>query len=132
MTLFAIIIYPALALFYWTMFNIVCVCVCVWGGGGGGWGGAVGYSRMSEKWGLSNRNQEKIGSFVYFLLKKRRPIIYLAVLKEGAIRHAHPYYAIYTERLILQNVRGCELSVLDSCETQHGKTTPLFMEPSKT
>ena len=27
--------------------------------------------------------------------EKRGPIIYLAVLKKGAIRHAHPYYAIY-------------------------------------
>ena len=29
------------------------------------------------------------------LVEKRGPIIYLAVLKKGAIRHAHPYYAIY-------------------------------------
>ena len=28
-------------------------------------------------------------------VEKRGPIIYLAVLKKGAIRHAHPYYAIY-------------------------------------
>ena len=28
-------------------------------------------------------------------VEKRGPIIYLAVLKNGAIRHAHPYYAIY-------------------------------------
>ena len=27
--------------------------------------------------------------------EKRQPIIYLAALKKGAIRHAHPYYAIY-------------------------------------
>ena len=28
-------------------------------------------------------------------VEKRRPIIYLAVLKKGAIRHAHPHYVIY-------------------------------------
>ena len=28
-------------------------------------------------------------------VEKRGPIIYLAALKKGAIRHAHPYYAIY-------------------------------------
>ena len=28
-------------------------------------------------------------------VEKRGPIIYLAVLKKEAIRHAHPYYAIY-------------------------------------
>ena len=29
------------------------------------------------------------------LVEKRGPVIYLAALKKGAIRHAHPYYAIY-------------------------------------
>ena len=28
-------------------------------------------------------------------VEKRGPIIYLAALKKGAIRHAHPYYAVY-------------------------------------
>ena len=28
-------------------------------------------------------------------VEKRGPIIYLAALKKGAIRHAHPYYVIY-------------------------------------
>ena len=28
-------------------------------------------------------------------VEKMGPIIYLAALKKGAIRHAHPYYAIY-------------------------------------
>ena len=32
-------------------------------------------------------------------VEKRGPIIYLAVLKKGAIRHAHPYYAIYRKLL---------------------------------
>ena len=30
-----------------------------------------------------------------FFVEKRGLIIYLAALKKGAIRHAHPYYAIY-------------------------------------
>ena len=30
-----------------------------------------------------------------FFVVKRGPIIYQAALKKGAIRHAHPYYAIY-------------------------------------
>ena len=33
-------------------------------------------------------------SHVLFV-EKRGPIIYLAALKKGAIRHAHPYYGIY-------------------------------------
>ena len=32
-------------------------------------------------------------------VEKRGPIIYLAALKKGAIRHAHPYYAIYRKLL---------------------------------
>ena len=32
---------------------------------------------------------------IYFV-EKRGPIIYLAALKKGAIRHAHPHYAIYS------------------------------------
>ena len=48
---------------------------------------------------------QKIGSFhtgiqknraIHILfVEKTGPIIYLVVLKKGAIRHAHPYYAIY-------------------------------------
>ena len=41
------------------------------------------------------KESRKIGSFIYFLLKKREQIIYLEALKKGAIQHAHPYYAIY-------------------------------------
>ena len=32
-------------------------------------------------------------------VEKMGPVIYLAVLKKGAIRHAHPYYAIYRKLL---------------------------------
>ena len=53
------------------------------------------YTKLSEKWGLSHRNPEKIGSFILLFIEKRGPVIYLAALKKGAIRHAHPYYAIY-------------------------------------
>ena len=52
------------------------------------------YTRLSEKWGLSHRNPEKSGHSYTFNWKKG-PIIYLAALKNGAIRQAHPYYAIY-------------------------------------
>ena len=38
--------------------------------------------------------QKKWAIHILFV-EKRGPIIYLAVLKKGAIRHAHPYYAIY-------------------------------------
>ena len=43
------------------------------------------------------QESRKIGPFIYFLLKKRGggAIIYLAVLKKGAIRRSHPYYVIY-------------------------------------
>ena len=50
--------------------------------------------RCQKKWGLSYTNQEILGQS-YTFCRKREPIIYLAVLKKGAIRHAHPYYAIY-------------------------------------
>ena len=86
-----------------TVFNVPRVCLCVW----------VGvtlhvinkhprqisaqkiyaYTGMSEKWGLSHTNQDN--PFV----EKRGQIIYLAVLKKGAIRHTHPYYAIYRNLL---------------------------------
>ena len=56
------------------------------------------YTRMSEKWGLSLRNPEKSDIHILFV-EKRGPIIYLAVLKKGAIRHTHPYYAIYRKLL---------------------------------
>ena len=39
-----------------------------------------------------------------FLVEKRGPIIYLAVLKKGAIRHAHPYYDIYNPREVCGQV----------------------------
>ena len=52
------------------------------------------YAGMSEKWGLSHTNQENWVSHILIFVEKMR-LIYLAVLKKGAIRHAHPYYAIY-------------------------------------
>ena len=54
-----------------------------------------GYTRMSEKWGLSHRKPEKSGHSYIFSLKKKGANLYLAALKRGAIRHAHPYYAMY-------------------------------------
>ena len=54
------------------------------------------YTGMSEKWGLSYTNQEKSGQSCTLLKKKKEANhIYLAALKKGTIRHAHPYYAIY-------------------------------------
>ena len=44
------------------------------------------------KWGHSYTNQEKNG-----FLGKRGLIVYLAALKKGAIRAAHPYHVIYRE-----------------------------------
>ena len=52
------------------------------------------YTGMSEKWGLSHTNQEKNGVSHILFVEKRGLIIYMAALKKGAIRHAHPYYAI--------------------------------------
>ena len=59
---------------------------------------------LSEKY-VHIRGCEKNGAFHIGIQKnraihipfveKRGPIIYLAALKKGAIRHAHPYYAIY-------------------------------------
>ena len=38
---------------------------------------------------------QKNRAFHILFVEKRGPIIYLAALKKGAIRHAHPYYVIY-------------------------------------
>ena len=38
---------------------------------------------------------QKNGAIHILFVEKRGPIIYLAALKMGAIRHAHPYYVIY-------------------------------------
>ena len=47
-----------------------------------------------KKWGLSYTNQEKFCQHILFV-EKRGPIVYLAALKMGDIRYAHPYYAIF-------------------------------------
>ena len=47
-----------------------------------------------ENLGLSYINQEKSSQSYTFCWKKKEQIIYLAVLIKGAIREAHPYYAI--------------------------------------
>ena len=39
----------------------------------------------------------KNGSVIYSFLGKRGLIVYLAALKKGAIRAAHPYHVIYRE-----------------------------------
>ena len=39
----------------------------------------------------------KNGSVIYSFLGKKGLIVYLAALKKGAIRAAHPYYVIYRE-----------------------------------
>ena len=49
------------------------------------------YPDTSEKWGLSYTNPEKCGQSYTFCWKKGL-LIYLAGLKKGAIRHAHPNY----------------------------------------
>ena len=44
---------------------------------------------------------QKNRAFHILFVEKRGAIIYLAALKKGAIRHAHPYYAIYMFRKLL-------------------------------
>ena len=53
------------------------------------------YTGKSEKVGPLIYQTRKIGPVMYLSVAKRGLIIYLAALKKGAIRHAHPYYAIY-------------------------------------
>ena len=50
---------------------------------------------MSEQWRLSHTNPEKNRVSHILFVEKRGLNVYLAALKKGAIRHAHPYYAIY-------------------------------------
>ena len=40
---------------------------------------------------------KKNGSVIYSFLRKRGLIVYLAALKKGTIRAAHPYHVIYRE-----------------------------------
>ena len=47
-----------------------------------------------KSWAFHILIQKELGQPYTFLLKKGL-IIYLAALKKGAIRHAHPYYGIY-------------------------------------
>ena len=82
---------------------------------------------MSEKWGLSPKTQEKSG-YILFVVK-RGLIIYLTALKKGAIRHAHPYYAIYRKILTtappptrVEKIKGSN----ESEETEEIKTSTLY------
>ena len=48
-----------------------------------------------QKNGTFHTGIQKNGAIHILFVEKRGPIIYLAALKKGAIRHAHPYYAVY-------------------------------------
>ena len=48
-----------------------------------------------QKNGVFHIGIQKNRAIRILFVEKRGPIIYLAALKKGAIRHAHPYYAIY-------------------------------------
>ena len=50
-----------------------------------------------KKMGHAYTNQEKMGQSYTVFLEKRGHIVYLAALKKGAIRAAHPYHVIYRE-----------------------------------
>ena len=54
-------------------------------------------NRDARKWGHSYTNQEQNWSVIYSFLRKRGLIVYLAALKKGAFRAAHPSYVIYRE-----------------------------------
>ena len=48
-----------------------------------------------QKNGVFHTGIQKNRAIHILFVEKRGPIIYLAALKKGAIRHEHPYYAIY-------------------------------------
>ena len=48
-----------------------------------------------QKNGTFNKGIQKNLVIHILFVEKRGPVIYLAALKKEAIRHAHPYYAIY-------------------------------------
>ena len=48
-----------------------------------------------QKNGAFHTGIQKNWAIHILFVEKRGAIIYLAVLKKGAIRHAHPYYALY-------------------------------------
>ena len=48
-----------------------------------------------QKNGAFHTGIQKNQAIHILFVEKRGPIIYLAALKKGAIRHAHPYHAIY-------------------------------------
>ena len=53
------------------------------------------YIPSCQKNGAFHIGIQKNRVFHILFIEKRGPIIYLSALKKGAIRHAHPYYAIY-------------------------------------
>ena len=53
------------------------------------------YIPSGQKNGAFHIGIQKNRAIHILFIEKRGPIIYLAALKKGAIRHAHPYYAIY-------------------------------------
>ena len=48
-----------------------------------------------QKNGACHTGIQKNRAIHILFVEKRGPIIYLAALKKGAFRHAHPYYALY-------------------------------------
>ena len=48
-----------------------------------------------QKNGTFHTGIQKNWAIHILFVEKKGPVIYLAALKKGAIRHAHPYYAIY-------------------------------------
>ena len=59
------------------------------------WAKNIRIYRNIRRVGPFTYESRNIGSVIYFLLKKRGMIIYLAAQIKGAIRYAHPYCAIY-------------------------------------
>ena len=55
------------------------------------------YRDVRKSWAFHIPIKKNWVSHILFV-EKRGPIIYLAVLKKGAFRHAHPHYAIYMYR----------------------------------
>ena len=73
-----------------------------------------------QKCGVFHIPVKNIGSVIYFFVEKGGLFIYLAVLKRGTIRHAHPYYPIYRSPLPLPPPKYCPLTEsLETSECMH-------------
>ena len=79
-----------------------------------------------QKNGAFHTGIQKNRAIHILFVEKSGPIIYLAALKKGAIRHEHPYYAIYRKLLPPPHPLEVLSNLVRSFEIQRPRTKPHF------